>query len=70
MGSHIVVCSEYPGLSPVLFYEVAIVGACQNLSTPESSHPFGSHLSMEVALASEPAAAVRWRGLYHYKHPG
>lgn len=73
MGSHSVMRSEYPGLSPVLFYEVvrlwAIVGACQNLSTPES-YPFGSHLSMEVALASEPAAAVRWRGLYHYKLPG
>lgn len=29
--------------------------------TPES-YPFGSHLSVEVALASEPAAAVSWRG--------
>lgn len=68
MGSHILVCRAYPGFYPVLFHEMvrlwAIVEVCQNLSTPES-YPFGSHLSMEVALASEPAAAVRWRGMYH-----
>lgn len=70
--SHPVFCTR-SGLSPVrlLFHEMArlweAVWAGQN--HPES-YPFGSHLPMGVALASEPAAAGRWRGVYHYKLPG